>query len=73
MGKIIDPSGFPASILVRIADPGDDNQYLAVGTEPSELDDSNFGEVSEKTARYVLAGVGRIEHVAPVYIEGSEA
>lgn len=61
---------YPKMLLARIADPDTEHEYMAVGTEPKDVEDIHFeSEVHPKTARYVLAGVGEIHNTAPRYIE----
>jgi len=69
---------FPQSILVKVVTDDDGEDTLIAASTPGALHDTADcldGElvVSSKTARYVLAGTGSIQHSAPVYVEDAKA
>lgn len=63
---------YPNFLYARIVNPGTEDQFLLTGPEHSDVADDVVGEqesVAETVGRYVLAGIGKIHHTAPVYVE----
>jgi hypothetical protein len=66
-GQPVRAVNFPKSLLVAFVAHGTDDEFLAVGATPAELNE--FSDRTVRTARYVLAGEGVIQHSAPQYVE----
>ena len=62
---------FPKSLLVKVVHHGTNDEFLLATANPSEF--TGDDDESVKTARYVLAGTGVVEHSAPVYVEHASA
>lgn len=68
--------GYPKTLLVRIVNPDERDEYLLVGQEPADVADTAVGDndsLAPKAARYVLAGTGSINHTAPQYVEDAQS
>lgn len=65
---------YPKMLYVRVENHGNsDNGHYVLGETPSEVSDEVIEDGSVKIARYVLAGTGSIQHVAPRYVEDAKA
>ena len=59
-------------LYVRVVNPGTEEQYYLVGSEPGDVSDFQVGSddsLSSTVARYTLAGTGEIHNSAPMYVE----
>ena len=64
---------YPQYLLVRIINPGTSEEYVVVGTDPTDVDDISFeSSVHPKVARYKLISTGEMYHTAPRYVEDLE-
>lgn len=66
------PVVYPKQLLAVYSNHGDsDNEYLATGVTPNDLEGVDNPTV--RVARYVLVGTGVIQHTAAQYVEHQAA